>query len=179
MCGKYGINTYFRGNRTIKNILVLQSTRTPCNAKVVLYTHIDVKGLTAMRNIFGNLLEHLGKDTRYTSRHSPQYMATKKTLASKPPWQLQQICREGQGFTWTIKESISIKVNNPILNRNIGKHNLPHICDGVLNTPELQINQQSELPTHKQACRISLAPPGISRSYISTDINNIPQIRRI
>ena len=31
-----------------------------------------------------------------------------------------------------IKEAIFIRVNNPSLNRNIGKYNLPHIWDVVL-----------------------------------------------
>ena len=34
----------------------------------------------------------------------------------------------------------TIKVNNPTLNRNVGKYNLPHIWDKVLfTTPELKI----------------------------------------
>ena len=41
-----------------------------------------------------------------------------------------------------IKESIyirGIRVNNPFLNRNIGKYNLPHIWDEVLfNITELK-----------------------------------------
>ena len=33
------------------------------------------------------------------------------------------------------------RVNNPTLNRNVGKYNLPHIWDKVLFTiPELRIN---------------------------------------
>ena len=32
-----------------------------------------------------------------------------------------------------IKESIFIRVNNPTLNNNIGKFNLPHIWDRVFN----------------------------------------------
>ena len=31
-----------------------------------------------------------------------------------------------------IKEAIYIRVNNPTLNRNIGKYNLPHTWDKVL-----------------------------------------------
>ena len=31
-----------------------------------------------------------------------------------------------------IKEAIYIRVNNPTLNRNIGKYNLPHIWDNIL-----------------------------------------------
>ena len=38
-----------------------------------------------------------------------------------------------------IKEAIYIRVNNPTLNRNIGKYNLPHIWNKVLFTfPELK-----------------------------------------
>ena len=41
-----------------------------------------------------------------------------------------------------IKESIFIKVNNPTLNNNVGKFNLPHIWDRVLiNTPGLKLNE--------------------------------------
>ena len=42
-------------------------------------------------------------------------------------------------FIITIKESMYIRVNNPTLNRNIGKYNLPHIWDKILfSIPELK-----------------------------------------
>ena len=45
------------------------------------------------------------------------------------------------GLNRLIKESIYIRVNNPTLNRNIGKFNLSHIWDRVLfNTPGLKLN---------------------------------------
>ena len=41
-----------------------------------------------------------------------------------------------------IKESIFIRFNNPTLNNNIGKFNLPHIWDRVLiNNPGLKLNK--------------------------------------
>ena len=50
------------------------------------------------------------------------------------------IGREGHGIPRTIKEAIYIGVNNPTLNRNVGKYYLPHIWDKVLfATPELKI----------------------------------------
>ena len=50
------------------------------------------------------------------------------------------IGREDQGQARTIKESIYIRVNNPILNQNIGKYNLTNIWDRVLfNTPGLKL----------------------------------------
>ena len=47
---------------------------------------------------------------------------------------------EDQGITRTIKEAILIRVNDPSLNRNIGKFQLPHIWDEVLvKSPEIKI----------------------------------------
>ena len=42
-----------------------------------------------------------------------------------------------------VKEAMYIRVNNPTLNRNIGKYYLPHLWDGILHSiPELKINKQ-------------------------------------
>ena len=42
------------------------------------------------------------------------------------------IGREEQNLTRAIKEALFIRVNDPSLNRNIGKYHLPHIWDEVL-----------------------------------------------
>ena len=48
--------------------------------------------------------------------------------------------REDQNLSRAIKEALFIRVNNPSLNRNIGKYHLPHIWDEVLlNTLELKL----------------------------------------
>ena len=55
----------------------------------------------------------------------------------------QIIGREGHCLARNIKESIYIRVNNPTLNNNIGKFNLPHIWDRVLlNTVGLSLKRQ-------------------------------------
>ena len=47
--------------------------------------------------------------------------------------------REGHDMPDPSKKTIYIKVNNPNLNRNIGKYNLPHIWDKVLfSIPKLK-----------------------------------------
>ena len=55
------------------------------------------------------------------------------------PWQL--ILLEQMFFAlWLIKESMFIRVNNPSLNKNIGKYHLPHVWDEVLiNNIELKL----------------------------------------
>ena len=40
--------------------------------------------------------------------------------------------REDQNLNRAIKEALYIRVNNPSLNKNIGKYHLPHILDEVL-----------------------------------------------
>ena len=49
---------------------------------------------------------------------------------------------EDQNLARAIKEALFIRVNDPSLNRNIGKYNLPHIWDEVLHkTTELKLKQ--------------------------------------
>ena len=64
----------------------------------------------------------------------------------------QIIGRKDHGIARTIKESICIRVNNPTLNRNIGKFNLHHIWDRVLlNTPGLKIKRHAHDIGHAQS----------------------------
>ena len=73
------------------------------------------------------------------------------------------IGREDHDLARRIKESIYIRVNHPILNRNIGKYNLHHIWDRVLlNTYDLKSNN---------------AKGHAHRTYISGHTQSIPTIR--
>ena len=61
----------------------------------------------------------------------------------------QIIGREGHSLARNIKESIFIRVNNPTLNRNIAKVNLPHIWDRVLlKTPGLNLKRHVHAVGH-------------------------------
>ena len=53
---------------------------------------------------------------------------------------LSIVGREDQSIARTIREAMLIRVNDPSLNRNIGKYQLPHIRDEVLvKSPELKL----------------------------------------
>ena len=45
----------------------------------------------------------------------------------------------GHNLTRNVKESIFIRVNNPTLNNNIGKFNLPHIWEMSYSTLQVLI----------------------------------------
>ena len=50
--------------------------------------------------------------------------------------------REDQNLMRTIKEALYTRLNNPSLNRNIGKYHLPHIwAEVLLNISELNLNK--------------------------------------
>ena len=81
------------------------------------------------------------------------------------------IGREERDLARTIKEAIYIRVNNPMLNRNVGKYNLSHLWDRVLfNTPGLKINS-SQYPPHLHNNSLAQTIPANSQSPITTGIS--------
>ena len=86
---------------------------------------------------FGERFKEILKDPSAIHHHS----TTISHITTQDNFQITG--REDHGITRTIKESIYIRVNNPTLNRNIGKFNLHHIWDRVLlSTLGLNINRQ-------------------------------------
>ena len=80
--------------------------------------------------------------------------------------------REDQNLLMLIKEAIYIRVNNPSLNRNIGKYHLPHIWDEVLfNISEL-INKKD-----KTIDRVAI--PSATKAITSAIIKTIPSYMAI
>ena len=78
---------------------------------------------------------------------------------STDPDKFSIIGREEHGLAKTIEESIYIRVNNPTLNRNVGKYILHHIWDRVLSsTPELRIHKHKG-HAHRTVGRIRLSNP--------------------
>ena len=94
----------------------------------------------------------LVKDTKSTRGDpSPIHHHSSHTDHPTSHNNFQIIGKEGYGLARNIKESIFIRVNNPTLNRNTGKFNLPHIWDRVLlNTPGLNFKKAC---TGRWACQ--------------------------
>ena len=112
--------------------------------------------------------EYIGETSRtfgerfkeYLKDPSPIYHHSSNTGHPTTQQNFQIIGREGHGLARNIKECIFFRVNNPFLNKSIGKFNLPHIWDRVLvNTPCLTLkmyvlvvgnanSSQPNIPTH-------------------------------
>ena len=75
---------------------------------------------------------------------SPIYGHSNQTGHSTNPGNFTITGSEDHSLARTIKESIHIRVNNPALNRSVGRYNLHHIWDRVLfHTPDLYVSNDN------------------------------------
>ena len=144
ICGRYGIQTHFKGGRTIKSLLVSLKDKDPMvNQSGAIYWYqcgdlgCDEEYIGETSRAFGERYKEHLKAPSAIHHHSSQ------TGHPTNHNSFQIIGREGHNLARNTKESIYIRDNNPTLNNNIGKFNLSHIWDRVLlNTKGLALNKQ-------------------------------------
>ena len=143
ICVRYGIQPHFKGGCTIKNLLVSPKDKDPMVSQsdaIYWYqcgdlTHDDEYIGETSRTFDERYKEHL-KDPSPIHHHNNQ---TNHPINQN---NFKIIGREGHHMSRYTKESIFIRINNPTLNNNIGKFNLPHIWDSILiNTPDIKLNK--------------------------------------
>ena len=140
ICKKHGVDVHFKGGQTLKNILVSPKDKDNITSKSsVIYSYtcgeIDCDE------------EYIGESGRtFAERYkehlkapSPIFLHQDSTGHTTTLNNFKIIAKEDNSLARTIRESMYIRVNNPTLNRNIGKYNLPHIWDKILfSIPELK-----------------------------------------
>ena len=136
-----GYRCIAKGGTTIKNLLMAPKDRDPIQKQSgVIYRYqcdrvdCDDEYIGETSRIFGERFkEHLKPpspifDHSNTSGHNV-------TINN-----FNIVGREDLNQMRTIKEALYIRVNDPSLNRNVGKYHLPHVWDEVLfNTSELKL----------------------------------------
>ena len=143
ICGRYGIQTHFKGGTTIKNLLVSPKAKDPMvNQSDAIYWYqcgdlgCDDEYIGETSRTFGERYKEHLKDPSSIHHHNNQ---TNYPINHN---NFKIIRREGHHLSRYIKESIFIRVNNPTLNNNVGKFNLPHLWDrDLINTPGLKLNK--------------------------------------
>ena len=141
ICRRYGIQTHFKGNRTLKQLFVKPKDQDPKERKSGVIYSYQCWEITCDEEYIGETSRTLGEKFReHLKEPLPIHVHTLQSGHNATQEDLNIIGREDQGLARTIKESIYIRVNNLTLNRNIGKFNLNHIWDRVLmNTLGLKI----------------------------------------
>ena len=134
-CNKFGVQVHFKGGQTIKSLLMAQKDKDPITSKSgVIYRYKcsehgcneEYIGESA-RNFADRFKEHQKSPSPIFDHHNNTGYNINIT-------NLSIVGREDHNLTRAIKEALFIRVNDPSLNRNIGKYHLPHIWDEVLNT---------------------------------------------
>ena len=141
ICGKYGIQVHFKGNTTIKQILMKPKDPDPKDNRSGLIYSYRCPQLDCDDEYIGETGRTLGERRKEHLKQPSPIHGYSQTMGHPIEDQnFNIIGREDWGQARTIKESIYIRVNNPTLNQNIGKYNLKHIWDRVLfNTPRLKL----------------------------------------
>ena len=116
----------------------LTKTKIQSRSKVESSTDTNVTGWIVMRNILESPQELLVKGSRNIWNPPPIYGHSNITVHDVTINNI--VGREDLNHMRTIKEALYIRVNDPSLNRNVGKYHLPHVWDEVLfNTSELKL----------------------------------------
>ena len=150
ICGRYGIQTHFKGSSTIKNLLPSPKDKDPMVSKSGAIYWFQCGDLTFDDEYTGETSRTFGERFKeHLKDPSPIHHHSNHIGHPTSQNNFHIIGREGYGLARNIKESIFIRANNPTLNRNIGKFNLPHIWDRVLlNTPGLTLKRHVQAVGH-------------------------------
>ena len=140
VCVKHGIQTHFKGSKTLRKVLVKPKDKDPKEKKSGVIYSYQCEAINCYEEYIGGTSRGLGEHYReHLKEPSPIHVHSLHTSHQLNPDQFNIIGREDQHLSRLIKESIYIRVNNPILNRNIGTFNLSHIWNRVLfSTPDLK-----------------------------------------
>ena len=140
-CRNYGVQVYFRGGTTIKNLLMAPKDLDPMMKKSGAIYSYKCGRVECNEKYIGEssrTFEERFKEHQKTP--SPIFDHFNITGHSISVEHFNIVVREDQNLKRAIKEALYIRVNNPSLNRNVGKCHLPHIWDEVLyNIPELKL----------------------------------------
>ena len=130
-----------QGGRTLKNILVSpKDEEKMINKNSVIYSY-SCGSIDCGEEYIGESARSFGERFKeHLKAPSPTFQHQCSSGHTTSINNFKIMGREENSLARTIKESIYIRVNNPTLNRNIGKYNLPHIWDNLLfSIPELKM----------------------------------------
>ena len=141
ICSRHGIEMYFKGGNTIKDLLMHPKDRYNILQKSgVIYRYkcgrVDCED------------EYIGESGRTFVERFRDHMRVPSLIHDHCNITGHEVSldnfsivgREDQSMARIIREAMLITVNDPSLNRNIGKYQLPHIWGEVLvKLPELKL----------------------------------------
>ena len=141
ICKRYGIQVHFKSGKTIKDELVALKDKDHITKKSGIIYRFKCDRLECDEEYIGETARTFGERYKeHLKAPSHIYDHSNTTGHTTTLNNFSIVGREEQNLSSLIKELMFIRVNNPSLNRNIGKYHLPHIWDEVIiNNIELKL----------------------------------------
>ena len=138
---KYGIQVHFKSGKTLKDELVAPKDKDHMTNKSGIIYRFKCERLECDEKYIGETARTFGERLKeHLKAPSPIYDHSNTTGHTTNINNFSIVGREEQNLSRLIKELMFIRVNNPSLNKNIGKYHLPHVWDEVLiNNIELKL----------------------------------------
>ena len=133
-CKKYGIQVFFKGGKTIKDLLMAPKDRDLITQKSGIIYRYKCDRVECDDEYIGKSARTFGERFKEHLKH-PFPIHDQNTITGHDTTidNFSIVGREDHNLMRLIKEAIYIRVNNRSLNKNIGKYHLPHVWDEVLN----------------------------------------------
>ena len=141
ICRRHGVEVYFKGGRTIRDLLVHPKDKDTILKKSGVIYKYSCGRVDCGEEYIGESGRTFGERYREHMRSPSPIMDCHNTTGHEVSLDNFTIVgREDNNIARNIKETIFVRVNDPSLNRNIGKFQLSHIWDEVLaRSPELHL----------------------------------------
>ena len=144
LCKSKGIQVYFKGTNTLRTQLVTPKDKGPNLKKGGIIYHYKCPHINCTEAYIGETGRELrDRVNEHLKAPSSIYLHSNTTRHPLKP-EFQHNTQGTHSSSRTIKEAMFIRVNDPVLNRNLGKYQLPHVWDNILqDTPTLQLKPSS------------------------------------
>ena len=149
VCKAKDIQVHFKGTNTPRTLLVIPKDKDPkLNKHRVIY-HFKYPQINYPEAYIGESGRTLGDRIKeHLKASSAIHHHSSSTGHPLSPQCFNIIHQKTQGPSRNIKETMFILENGPSLNRNLGKYQLPHMWDNILqDTPALEVRQSNLSPT--------------------------------
>ena len=148
MCKRKGTQAHFKGTNTLRTMLGNPKDKDPENNKTGIIYHYKCPQINYPSTYIGESGRSLGERVKEHFKDPlPIHLHSTTTGHPMDPEQFSIVHNKVNSQSRTIKEAMFIWVQDPTLNRNLGKYQLPHIWDHLLMaSPTLQ-HRPSSVPT--------------------------------
>ena len=156
------MQVHFKGTNTLRTQLVNPKDRDPKTSKSGIICHYQCPHLNCQEAYIGESGRALGGRVKeHLKAPSPIFHHSSSTGHPMDPDNFNIIHKEVHSHSRTIKEAMFICVNDPTLNRNLRKYQLPNIWNSLLQASSMLQLKPSSLPAFPY-------PPKIPNPVLST-----------